>query len=79
MSDIATEIPQQSPRVQIQFRHSEVIKNRLDAMAARQNVDQSTLYRNVFNAGLKQLFGFEIVNNELVDGENDQPAAASSR
>jgi len=56
-----------APRDPITFRISPVIKQRLIDMSAKQNIDPSDVYRAVFNEGLKQLFGYEIQGNELVE------------
>lgn len=55
------------PREAVGFRVSKKVKNRLIESAKKQNIDPSDVYRQVFNAGLKVVYDFKIVGNELVE------------
>jgi len=49
------------------LRHSPSVKNAVDNIARLENLSPSTMYRKVFNAGLKCLYDIEVVNNQIVD------------
>ena len=49
------------------FRHSPGVKKAVDKIAAQENLSPATLYRKIFNAGLKCLYDINIVGNEIVN------------
>lgn len=53
-------------KVVMNLRHSAEVKAFVDAKAAENNLFPSTMYRNVFNAGLKAMFNLDIRNNRIV-------------
>lgn len=52
--------------VRIPLRHSESVNEFLNEQSAKENIPLAVLYRKVFNAGLKSLYGLEIRNNQIV-------------
>ncbi|GEM_PF-6483786 len=60
-------VPKKAPRSPITFRISPVIKQRLIEISVKQNIDPSDVYRAAFNEGLKQLHGYQIQGNKLVE------------
>jgi hypothetical protein len=54
-------------KTSLPLRHSPSVKTVVDAIAARENIPPSTLYRTIFNAGLKSLYQIELVNNQIVN------------
>jgi len=49
----------------IPFRHSQDVKDAVDQIAATENLNPATLYRKIFNAGLKSLYDINIVGNHI--------------
>lgn len=54
------------PKKLLPFRHSPAVKNAVDEIAKQENLSPATLYRKIFNAGLKCLYDINIVGNEIV-------------
>ncbi len=50
----------------LNIRHTPEVKAFLDEKAAEQNLQPSTMYRNVVNAGLEAMYGLKIHNNQIV-------------
>ena len=53
------------PRQTITFRVSPKIKKLLIESAAKQNLDPSDVFRLTLNAGLKELYGIDVIGNEI--------------
>ncbi len=53
-------------KVVMNLRHSAEVKAFVDAKAAENNLLPSTMYRNIFNAGLKAMYNLNIQNNRIV-------------
>jgi len=53
-------------KVVMNLRHSAEVKAFVDAKAAENNLLPSTMYRNIFNAGLKAMYNLNIRNNRIV-------------
>ena len=59
-----------SPRkkkVVMNLRHNAEVKAFVDAKAAENNLLPSTMYRNIFNAGLKAMYNLTIRDNRIVE------------
>ena len=52
-------------KVAINMRHAKEIRDHVDKIAGEQNLNPSVLYRQIFNAGLKSLYGIEVKNNKM--------------
>lgn len=48
------------------IRHTPEVKQFVDEKAAELNIQPSTMYRNVLNAGLEAMYGLKIYNNHIV-------------
>jgi hypothetical protein len=55
-----------SKKVVMNLRHSAEVKAFVDAKAAENNLLPSTMYRNIFNAGLKSMYNLTLRNNRIV-------------
>ncbi|MBC8553163.1 MAG: hypothetical protein H8D23_26380 [Candidatus Brocadiales bacterium] len=54
-------------KVVMNLRHSAEVKAFVDVKAAESNLLPSTMYRNIFNAGLKAMYNLNIRNNRIVE------------
>ena len=63
-----TETPKKGSVV-IQFRTGSNLKAEIDNLAKAENLKPVDISRKAFNAGLEQLYGLEIKNNELVSSK----------
>lgn len=52
--------------VVMNLRHNMEVKAFVDSMAAENNLLPSTMYRHIFNAGLKAMFNLTIRNNRII-------------
>ncbi len=59
-------ITPKNKKVVMNLRHSEEVKAFVDAKAAENNLLPSTMYRHIFNAGLKAMYNLTIRNNRIV-------------
>lgn len=67
MGNAVSERPPKKAKVQIGFRTGASIKEELEKIADEECLDPSDIYRRVFNAGLKKLYNFKVVRNELAE------------
>lgn len=54
-------------RPPINFRYCKEVKEKLEEMAMKENIDPSDIYRRVFTKGLEHLYNFKVEGNELVN------------
>jgi len=50
----------------IAFRFGHSVKEAIENIAAKENLDPTDIYSLVFAKGLTELYGFEVVGKELV-------------
>jgi len=55
------------PKVVMTLRHSPCVKTAVDNIAGLENLEPTTMYRKIFNAGLEALYGIKVQHNKIVD------------
>lgn len=66
-SNRVNKTPVREIKASLPLRHSPSVKAAVDKIAQQENIAPSTLYRTIFNAGLKALYGITLHNNQIIN------------